>query len=359
MEFEDDVSLSPTSPVKNEDVKPEPDASNASSTEPANPADPGAASENATERVEDMDDDGLDLDTKNQGQRVMLVRLPEYLIAKLQENRDELSGADLGKVFIPQGTSTSGPNSSGNRMKLMLNSGIEALNPLPHRYDLNITNANAKNEYIMKEQEIRVAKGQGLENGYRKVKKTALVGHAVNECSLVADMNDPNYKYVLEQRKIMELPNAERQTTMLDSTAGVGGAKYGATLRQQKASWRRQVLKKQIAKNSTDGKAIRIPRNELLDILFRAFEETPYWTVRGLRERTRQPEVYLRSVLESIAILNKRGPYAMKYGLKEEYKALQSSGASVESMVQQAPSAPEGEDLDDDEDIEMEVVEIA
>lgn len=359
MEFEDDVSLSPTSPVKTEDVKPGTGAGDAGTTGAANSANPGPSAGQGAERVEDMDDDGLDLDTKNQGQRVMLVRLPEYLITKLHENRGELSGADLGKVLIPQGTNTSGPNSFQNKMKLVLNSGIEVLTPLPHHYDLNITNPNVKNEYIMKEQEIRVAKGPTLENGYRKVKKTALVGHAVNECSLVADMNDPNYKYVLEQRKIMELPNADRQTTMLDSTAGVGGAKYGATLRQQKASWRRQVLKKQIAKNSTDGKAIRIPRNELLDILFRSFEETPYWTVRGLRERTRQPEVYLRSVLESIAILNKRGPYAMKYGLKEEYKALQSSGASVESMVQQAPSGPEGEDLEDDEDIEMEVVEIA
>lgn len=345
MEFEDDVSLSPTSP----ELK----------------AEAGAVKqEEAGEKGEDdVYEDSLDLDTKNQGQRVMLVRLPEYLIAKLQENRGELSGADLGKVLIPQGAGT-----DARKMRLLLNTGISALNPLPHQYDLNITNQNVRNEYIMKEQDFRVSKGADAGSGVRRLKKTALVGHAVNECTLVADVADSNYKYVLEQRKLMELPNAERQTTMLDSLAGVGGAKYGATLRQQKASWRRQVLKKQIAKNSTDGKAIRIPRNELLDMLFRAFEETPYWTVKGLRERTRQPEVYLRSVLESIAILNKRGPYAMKYGLKEEYKALQSSGASVESMVQQAPRAPEGQDGaddgerardDDDDDLEMEVVEIA
>lgn len=346
MEFEDDVSLSPPSPAvktEQEDVKPD-------------------VKPEKKEPEEEDYEDSLDLDTSQQSQRVMLVRLPEYLMTKLNENSGQLSGADLGKVFIPQG-----PDMDPKKMRLVLNNDIDVLRPLPHRYDLNITNSKVENEFIMKEQEFSVRKSGAETGGVRKMKRTALVGHAMNECTLIADMSDPNYRYVLAQRKLMELPQADRQTTMLDSLAGVGGAKYGATLRQQKESWRRQVIKRQIMRNSSDGKAIRIPRNELLDMLFRAFEETPYWTVRGLRERTKQPEVYLRAVLDSIAILNKRGPYAMKYGLKEEYKALQSSGASVQSMVEQAPAAPEGmesefdnDNMDEDEeDMEMENVEIA
>lgn len=73
-------------------------------------------------------------------------------------------------------------------------------------------------------------------------------------------------------------------------------------------------------RTAAEGKAARMPRNELLDLLFKLFEDYEYWSLKGLRERTKQPEAFLKEVLESIAILNKKGPYALRYSLKPEYK---------------------------------------
>lgn len=342
-EYEDDVGLSSPSPngerdEKKPELKPE-------GSQPDGDDD-------------DVYEDSLDLDTTDQQQRVMLVRLPEYLMTKLKENGDELSGADLGKVLIPQG-----PDADPKKLRVLLNPQIELLRPLPHRYDMNVVNQDVENVFVMKEQETkRRNPDQEGGEGFKRAKRTALVGHAVNECSLTADMSDPNYSYVLQQRKLMELPSADRQTVLLDSMAGVGGSKYGATLRSQKEAWRKPIQKRQLARQF-ESKATRLPRNELLDVLFRAFEEQPYWAMRQLRERSRQPEVYLRSVLDSIAVLIKRGPYAMKYGLREEYKVLQSHGASVESMVEKAPMGPDISDSEargdhDSDDMEMENVEI-
>ena len=41
----------------------------------------------------------------------------------------------------------------------------------------------------------------------------------------------------------------------------------------------------------------RMPRNQLLDQLFALFRETPRWSIRPLREKAQQPEVYLKEVL--------------------------------------------------------------
>ena len=62
-----------------------------------------------------------------------------------------------------------------------------------------------------------------------------------------------------------------------------------------------------------------MPRNELIDILFAEFEKFPYWTFKGIAERTQQPHAYLKEILSEVCNLNKRGPYSGMYQLKPEY----------------------------------------
>jgi transcription initiation factor TFIIF subunit beta len=45
----------------------------------------------------------------------------------------------------------------------------------------------------------------------------------------------------------------------------------------------------------------RMPRNQLLDALFALFREREQWPIKLLREKTQQPEVYLKEVLSEIA----------------------------------------------------------
>ena len=64
----------------------------------------------------------------------------------------------------------------------------------------------------------------------------------------------------------------------------------------------------------------RMPRNQLLDQLFALFRETPRWSIRPLREKTQQPEAYLKEVLGEIAFLNKSGEHNGLWELKEVFK---------------------------------------
>ena len=64
----------------------------------------------------------------------------------------------------------------------------------------------------------------------------------------------------------------------------------------------------------------RMPRNQLLDQLFALFRETPHWGIRPLREKTQQPEAYLKEVLAEIAFLHKSGEHNGLWELKEVFK---------------------------------------
>jgi transcription initiation factor TFIIF subunit beta len=64
----------------------------------------------------------------------------------------------------------------------------------------------------------------------------------------------------------------------------------------------------------------RMPRNQLLDELFALFRQQPRWSIRPLREKTQQPEVYLKEVLSEVAILHKSGEYNGLWELQEAYR---------------------------------------
>lgn len=63
-----------------------------------------------------------------------------------------------------------------------------------------------------------------------------------------------------------------------------------------------------------------MPRNALLDELFRLFTEGPRWSIKYLREKTQQPEVYLKEVLSEVAFLHKSGEHNGLWELKEVFR---------------------------------------
>jgi transcription initiation factor TFIIF subunit beta len=53
----------------------------------------------------------------------------------------------------------------------------------------------------------------------------------------------------------------------------------------------------------------RMTCNQLLDALFALFREREQWPIKLLREKTQQPEVYLKEVLSEIATLHRSGEF--------------------------------------------------
>ena len=64
----------------------------------------------------------------------------------------------------------------------------------------------------------------------------------------------------------------------------------------------------------------RMPRNQLLDMLFGLYRDREHWSVKQLRERTQQPEAYLKEVLSEIAFMHRSGEHNGTWELMSNFK---------------------------------------
>ena len=357
-------------------------------------------------------EESLDLDLSQANRQIWLVRLPMFL-AERWRDRSNLHGQELGKIKI---------NKDGSQIKLMLNKDDNDKDgdSIPHEYDLQLTKKVVQNEFIFTEQNLKkyqqrekelaanpekqieaYLKKQEREEELKKrqqqmkrrnqrrkfnhrvmtdrdgrdryipyvktiPKKTAIVGTVCHECQVMPSMNDPNYHKIVEQRRNLVKFNNKEKITTLEETVGVTMSHTGMSMRSDTSNFLK--IGREKAKNNV--KSIRMPKKEVLDYLFKLFDEYDYWSLKGLKERTRQPEAHLKECLDKVATLVKKGPYAFKYTLRPEYKKLkeeerkatlgeladenQSAGASSASPSSNNNDNKQEEEDEDEEEIEME-----
>ncbi|AET37672.1 transcription factor IIF subunit TFG2 Ecym_1446 [Eremothecium cymbalariae DBVPG len=309
-------------------------------------------------------EESLDLDLKDSDRRIWLVRLPKFLSEKWRDPKN-LNGQELGRIKI---------NKKDQSIQLILNDDKDN-EEIPHEYDLELTKKQVQNQYIFTEQNLKKYQQREQElaadpekqkqaflrkqereeelkkrqqqmrrryNNKKKFqnrvmtdrdgrdryipyvktipKKTSITGTVCHECQLIPSIDDPNYHKIVEQRKQI-VRNVHKPTvTVLDETPGVTMSNAGLSMRSDTSKFLKVGKER---KNNQ--RAIRMPKKELLDYLFKLFDEYDYWSLKGLKERTRQPEAYLKESLDQVALLVKKGPYALKYTLKTEYKKLKEA----------------------------------
>ncbi|KAH9856527.1 transcription initiation factor IIF, beta subunit-domain-containing protein, partial [Lenzites betulinus] len=137
----------------------------------------------------------------------------------------------------------------------------------------------------------------------RRRRRIALAGVVTHHCSLRAVLSTRMRERVRARSVAANTP--KRQIVFLadgvrpvPSGGGVGGSRpfLGAADRMARAS-----------------------RHALLDMLFGLFAERPRWTFKALRERTRQPEAYLKEVLAEIAFAYRMGEHRGQWELTASY----------------------------------------
>ncbi|XP_064413811.1 general transcription factor IIF subunit 2 isoform X2 [Latimeria chalumnae] len=76
-------------------------------------------------------------------------------------------------------------------------------------------------------------------------------------------------------------------------------------------------------KKKEDGKRARADRQQVLDMLFTAFEKHQYYNIKDLVDITKQPVIYLKEILREIGIYNVKGTHKNTWELKPEYRHYQ------------------------------------
>lgn len=346
----------------------------------------------------------LDLDLTRGMHQVWLVKVPKFLIdgwSRIQQDDVPLGHV---RVYDPD-------ENGNQPMELILPESpawpIPIEDPLvrsqfahmPRKYDMKLTSTTsetyAKNLYAFEEElideddvasdlgvdedvvpdsvDIKGPRGTGPARGvHKKRRKTALTGTVTNETSVQPQklqapvtlsteskpllragqsrsLLSPEYREILRRRRI-ESSTPKRSVIMMESgdtgmnnmlAAGVGKGhiKPRAT----------NIVAGAMQSRSGDSteKFARMPRNELLDLLFNLFDKYSHWSLKRLREETQQPYVYLREVLSTIANQHHNGPYAGSWSLKREY-----SEGSRESLVSSVNERAQNEISDENQDME-------
>ncbi|KAK6462644.1 transcription initiation factor IIF, beta subunit-domain-containing protein [Scheffersomyces coipomensis] len=342
------------------------------------------------------ENESLDMNLTNGNQNIWLVKLPKYL-AERWSNESNLNGAKLGTVKIKKNT---GGANSKLQVKLVLNdeANSNANEPkIPQEYDISILNTQVRNTYVFSEENLKKFKQELTEVGQmpeqpkvpekpkntkfqprrqfkffrvqkngndgpiRKYipfvktipKKTSLIGKICHDCQIIPSKSDSQYNKILIDRKNIVKGPERPKVTFLDEIPGVIQSNAGPSIRGNNTS---VFLKSTHAKKNAEGRAIRMPKKDLLDLLFRLFEEYEYWSMKGLKERTRQPESYLKESLDSIANLIKKGPYTSKYNLKPEFRRLRDADRAVRLGLDVEEEDNNKDNDDEDDDLEMEDV---
>lgn len=295
-------------------------------------------------------DESLMLDQGNG--RVWLVKVPKYLMERWSNVREE--GVHLATIRVYK-------VAHGERPRITLHLPPDRSTGAPgDEYELEMVNAAVENQIVVAERE--------KEPGSR-ARTTILTGRVKHECNLKPIFNESyrermrarNRLYNEPKRSIQMIENSvsggQGMVNMLSSGAAVGG-------------FSDLVAAKQKAAKGQFERMARIPKNQLLDALFNLFRERPRWPIRILRERTQQPEAYLKEVLSEIAFLHRSGEHSGLWELRESFKddgvkGEGMPGPSVYTDPSQGPSGngvkdedgeEEEEEDDEDEDEDMEEV---
>ncbi|XP_014661748.1 PREDICTED: general transcription factor IIF subunit 2-like isoform X2 [Priapulus caudatus] len=68
------------------------------------------------------------------------------------------------------------------------------------------------------------------------------------------------------------------------------------------------------------GKKSRADKDQVMDMLFSAFEKHQYYNIKDLVRTTNQPVTYLKEILKEICVYNIKAPHRNMWELKPEYR---------------------------------------
>ncbi|KAF8992297.1 transcription initiation factor IIF, beta subunit-domain-containing protein [Cyathus striatus] len=185
----------------------------------------------------------------------------------------------------------------------------------PDIYELEIVNGSVMNQLVVGEQ-------PKDSSSITRARTTALVGEIKHECNLRPVFNANYRKTLRERNKKYNAPT--RSIKMIDDArirgdqGGINRLTSGVGVGAERSFSNFVPTKAKPTKGNVE-RMVRIPRDQLLDRLFPLFREKPYWDFKALREKTQQPEKYLKEVLGEIGFLHKGGEWRGAWELNKNF----------------------------------------
>ncbi|KAG6906969.1 hypothetical protein DXG01_011166 [Tephrocybe rancida] len=281
--------------------------------------------------------------------RVWLVKIPKFLLARwaainaegvhlasiriYNNDLNPTTGKPRIVLFLPHNVDPNDPapsttsTSSGDRPVFAATTSFTTEGPEPDCYELDMVNDNVDNQLVVaerpKDPSLSASASAAAATPNSRARTTILTGRVKHECNLRPAFTD-KYRQQMRARHIKS-STRDRQIRMIDD-AGVAGGRGGINRLSSGVgvgagkAFGDLIKTKPKHTKGTFERMARMPRNQLLDQIFSLFRDPPRWGIKPLREKTQQPEVYLKEVLSEVAFLHRSGEHNGLWELKDNYK---------------------------------------
>lgn len=342
-------------------------------------ADPAESKEGIAE-VDEFEED-TDLHIPADPSQGWLARVPPELWQAWNDMYNDAPAGDE-KIKIGNLRVYEAVGDADRKLELHLESSVPQTSELPKKYQLKLQTSTYNNSVVFSEKDLpghksqnygrnrhNAGKSAGINKndrynqqpakkigGYSSVipKQTALAAKVLHEANLVPIEDNDYYKSL--ERTLTQAMQPKVNTTF--QTGLVKGMQPG----QQNNAFSSftTTSKPKGKKKAGKEKAVRMSQTEMYDALHRCFREYKYWSLKALRHRLNQPEVYIKSSLEQIGHLIRSGDFAMQYVLNPDYAAsldIKDGEVLDEAAKVESGESDSGDEADDD-DMELEDVKM-
>lgn len=230
------------------------------------------------------------IDVSSANRRVWLVKVPDFFAKQLIAIEEKCGDQD---VYV--GCVKIAPSNAPSRLMITLDkSGPMA--DLPQEYNLISFKPTQTMHLLVQSREREEVLG--------------IQGKVEQECHMTPVLENERYLSLLRQRN--EMANRPKRTVQLvqpDNRVNMVQHVTEHTLISRQQSRRMQP----------EERRERLPRAEVINTMFKAFERFERLSFTELERYTMQPASYLKEILAEIAVYNKRGPHKNLYELLPEY----------------------------------------
>ncbi|KAF2161810.1 hypothetical protein M409DRAFT_27866 [Zasmidium cellare ATCC 36951] len=326
-----------------------------------------------------------------QGQGAWLVKVSRDMWKAwndIYQSQPDDAEVEVGRLRVYHAKPGDDPNSQ--KVELLLNDGLEQQKALPSVYNLEMKENSYQNTVVFSEKDLdrhrakQIGHTRNLTAGkpsgipgksdrygprkpgsYRTAipKQTILAPPIINEA--VAKPAEDKTSLDFFKRQYDAAMSQGRKATILpyvDKGFHPGAASAGFTFGSITSRPGKGFKKKEPKE-----KNVRMPEDKLLDALQQCFRQYPYWSMSALRGHLRQPDVWIKEVLDKIAVLVRSGDFTGNYKLNDNTARLlnisdlelKEEAAPIKSEVESDQGTgdemgDDDEDLGDFEDVKME-----
>ncbi|KAK4507456.1 hypothetical protein PRZ48_001191 [Zasmidium cellare] len=306
----------------------------------------------------------------------------------IYQNQPDDADIEVGRLRVYNPKPGDPPGSQ--KVQLLLNDGLHQQDALPKVYDLEMKDPGYQNTVVFSEKDLdrhrakQIGNARNLAAGkpsgigkndrygprkpgsYRTAipKQTILAPPIINEAIAKPVEDDLSVQFF--KRQMDAAMNSGSRTKIEDTInkkqyhpgAATTGFTFGSI-----TSKPGKGLKKKEPKE----KNVRMPEDKLLDALQHCFRQYSYWSMSALRAQLRQPDVWIKEVLDKIAVLVRSGDFTGTYKLNDNTARLlniagsdlKEEAAPIKSEVESDQGTgdemgDDDEDLGDFEDVKME-----